>query len=275
MHFNTSIGFFGIIRDYYLIKRIVKSGLPVILHFHCDIPFWITNSVVKYYLKKTLKLTSKNVVLCNNSRQYLKNEFKVESDIIPNFLEQRLVIHKKSIRQNIRQVCFVGRVSIEKGAKELFEVADMFSEIEFKFAGEVTKEVSEWKKPQNIELLGAISHDKIINLLDESDVFLFLSHSEGFSLALLESMARGLPSIVTDVGANRDMLNGCGGRVIQVGDIEATKKAIEEMQDSALRYNMSLWNIEKVCNNYTIEKVVQELNEKYGRIVEENKCQYM
>ena len=36
--------------------------------------------------------------------------------------------------------------------------------------------------------------------LDDTDVFLFPTYSEGFSIALLEAMSRGVPVIATNVG---------------------------------------------------------------------------
>lgn len=42
--------------------------------------------------------------------------------------------------------------------------------------------------------------DNVSEYLQASDVFIFLSHSEAFSLSILEAVATGLPSIVTNVG---------------------------------------------------------------------------
>ena len=45
--------------------------------------------------------------------------------------------------------------------------------------------------------------DNVSEYLRASDVFIFLSHFEGFSLSILEALATGLPSIVTNVGGAR------------------------------------------------------------------------
>jgi glycosyltransferase involved in cell wall biosynthesis len=42
--------------------------------------------------------------------------------------------------------------------------------------------------------------DNVSEYLQASDVFIFLSHAEAFSLSILEALATGLPSIVTNVG---------------------------------------------------------------------------
>jgi glycosyltransferase involved in cell wall biosynthesis len=42
--------------------------------------------------------------------------------------------------------------------------------------------------------------DNVSEYLRASDVFIFLSHAEAFSLSIIEALATGLPSIVTNVG---------------------------------------------------------------------------
>jgi glycosyltransferase involved in cell wall biosynthesis len=58
------------------------------------------------------------------------------------------------------------------------------------------------------------------------DVFVLPSGIEGFSLALLEAMARGLPCVATDAGGNAEALaEGCG-LLYPPGDVEALAKAL-------------------------------------------------
>ena len=90
-HLNTNIGNFGIIRDYIIAKKIFRKKIPIVAHFHCDVPFWVTNPLVKFFLKKFLKFSNKNLVLCENSKKYLKETFGVESDKIPNFLDEKVI----------------------------------------------------------------------------------------------------------------------------------------------------------------------------------------
>lgn len=262
-HLNTSIGFFGVIRDYYLAKNIVRHGIPLVVHFHCDIPYWVRNPLIKCYLKKLLQLSKINFVLCKNSHQYLWHEFNKDSVFVPNFINEKLIIKRKVINTEIKKICFVGRVSEAKGAQEIFNVAIKFPNIQFKLAGEVSAEIESCSIPSNVELLGTLSHDKIINLLDESDLFLFPSHTEGFSMALAESMARGVPAIATDVGANANMLETNGGITVRVGDTEAMTDAVKKMQNSALRQEMSNWCIDKVKTYYTVGKVMDRIKTLY------------
>lgn len=266
-HLNTSIGLLGIVRDYYIARKIVKKGITLVVHFHCDIPYWVRNPLVKLYIKKMLELSNATFVLCENSQQYLKKEFGVESVMIPNFVEETLIVKEKKIRSKIEKVCFVGRVTLAKGAKEILETAQVFPNIQFQLVGEMTDEVVSLTKPSNVELLGLMSHENIIRLLDEADAFIFPSHTEGFSLALAESMARGLPSVATNVGANASMLENQGGYVVEVGDVSSIKEAISKMQEASVRKEMSQWCIDKVRENYTVTSVMNEFISQYKRVI--------
>lgn len=262
-HLNTNIGNFGIIRDYIIAKKIFRKKIPIVAHFHCDVPFWVTNPLVKFFLKKFLKFSNKNLVLCENSKKYLKETFGVESDKIPNFLDEKVIVTSKKIREEIEKVVFVGRVSISKGAKDIYELAKRFTNIEFVLIGEVSQEVIDWEKPTNCNLIGPKPYNEVLENLDDSDLFLFPSHTEGFSLALAECMARGIPSIATDVGAGLDMLENKGGIVVDKGDIDAMEKALNRLCSPQIRKEMSEWCINKVVDNYTVDKVMEGLLDKY------------
>ena len=249
-HFNTNIGLFGIIRDYYLLSLIHKKKIPIVLHFHCDIPYWVNNRIIKHYLKESLKLTKVNFVLCENSKRYLDENFNAASIKIPNFVDDSLLIESRDVKKKVEKIFFVGRITRMKGAKEIFALAEMFPDITFELVGEVSGEVATWSKPTNIVFAGIMSHDEVISHMDDADVFLFPSHTEGFSLALAEAMARGLHVIATDVGANRDMIEDKGGVIADIGDTVAMEAALVRFFDADVRKTMSEWNVEKAKSNY-------------------------
>ena len=265
-HLNTNIGAFGIVRDYFIARKVAKRGIPIILHFHCDVPKWDTNCITRHFLKKILKICKMEYVLCESSRRYLRDAYGVESTKIPNFLDEDLIAQSKAIREHIRKVMFSGRVSISKGAAEIFEVAKYFPDITFVLAGEVSEEIAPLKHPDNIVLAGVQEHKTVISDLDAADLFLFPSHTEGFSLALAEAMARGLPAVATDVGANAEMLEDQGGIVVAVGDFQAMKDAVMQLDDSDIREKMSLWNLKKVKEQYETKQVMRMLIQSYENV---------
>lgn len=264
VHLNTSCGTMGLLRDCILAVYIKKKGIPLVTHYHCDIPYWIRKKYSRSALKKLATLSDKNIVLCENSRKYLENEFDIESYIIPNFVDDSLIISKpKVINEELQKIVFVGRVSKAKGAYEIYELADRFPKITFELIGEVSEEFARLPKPQNVVLTGPMPHDDLIGHIDLADLFLFPSHSEGFSLALTEAMARGIPCIATDAGANSDMLSDDCGYVVKIGDTNSMEKAIKEMSYQK-RIVLSKNAVTKSINYYTVENVVKIFENLYS-----------
>jgi glycosyltransferase involved in cell wall biosynthesis len=71
--------------------------------------------------------------------------------------------------------------------------------------------------------------DDVPEILSLLDVFVLPSGIEGFSLALLEAMARGLPCVATDAGGNREALEGEAGTLFAPGDVAALGKALARL----------------------------------------------
>lgn len=83
----------------------------------------------------------------------------------------------------------------------------------------------------HIHLLG--SRSDVPNLLQASDIGLLTSHEEGFSNALLEGMAAGLPIIATDVGGNAEaVIHAQTGYIVPPHDPKALCKAILDLAGS-------------------------------------------
>ncbi len=264
VHLNTSCGTFGLFRDYLIAKRIKKKGLRLVTHFHCDIPYWIHNAISRRCLGKLVEISDERLVLCENSRMYLENTFGVSSHKVPNFLDDALIRNDdKPIADAVKTAFFVGRVSEAKGAKELYLLAERLPDIEFRLVGEVSEVVAAWVKPNNITLVGGLPHSEVLAEMDKADIFVFPSHSEGFSLALTEAMARGLPAIATDVGAAADMLaDGCG-IVVGVGDVEAMASAIAELDNPDRRRELSKLSVRKVREEYATDVILEQFKIYY------------
>ena len=264
VHLNTSCGTFGIVRDYLIAGKAKKKNVRLVTHYHCDIPDWIRNKVSKYYLKKLCSISDVNVVLCERSKKYLEDNFNIPSVVIPNFVSDELVLNTpKSIESEIKTVIFVGRVCKAKGADKVVELAKRFPDITFKLIGKHSEDMLGIEIPENVEIPGTMCHEELINQLDRADLFILPSTSEGFSVALAEAMARGVPSVVTNVGANEDMLHDGAGIVTSVGDVDAMEKSIRELSSIEKRREMSQNAIEKVGNNYVSSIVIKKLTEIY------------
>ena len=258
IHINSSCSPTGLLRD--VACLLLAKKCPVILHCHCD----VENQVGKSGLGKRLlafacKKAAMVLVLNDRSRKYLLDLGCHKAQILPNFIAEDAITQPRIIRQRLEKILYVGHVRREKGLFELLKAAEVLKEINFRLVGPVYEDLSHIHIPDNVELLGLKPREAVGAYLQNADVFLFPSYSEGFSVALLEAMAYGLPCIATDVGANKDMLEDQGGILIPVADANAIVDGVKKLQDETLRSHMSAWNQKKVRETYTVERVMARL----------------
>jgi glycosyltransferase involved in cell wall biosynthesis len=119
----------------------------------------------------------------------------------------------------------------------------------------------------NVLLLGS-RHD-VSDLLAASDLSLMSSHQEGFSNSVLEGMAAGLPSIVTDVGGNAEaVIQGESGLVVPPHDPERLAAAIEYLAGApALRATMGRNARTRVERNFALNACVTRYEELYASLI--------
>lgn len=111
----------------------------------------------------------------------------------------------------------------------------------------------------------------IPDLLCASDIGLIASHEEGFCNALLEKMAASLPVVATDVGGNREALDGGNaGMLVGRKDVESIARSlIQFIEDSELRLSMGALAHNVVINHYSINGLVSNSLKLYRS----EKCQ--
>lgn len=112
---------------------------------------------------------------------------------------------------------------------------------------------------KNITFLGLV--DDVIPYLKASSVFCLLSHSEGFSNALLEAMACSLPCVATRVGGNAEaIVDGQSGFIVSAGDAESTaSRLIELIANPARATSMGKLARKRVEQFFTIQIMIEKL----------------
>jgi len=105
-------------------------------------------------------------------------------------------------------------------------------------------------------------------LLALTDVFVTCSDREGFSNAILESMAAGAPVVATDVGGNAEaIVTGRSGFIVPVGrpDILADR-VTSLLADSGLRSRIAAGARERV-SLFTVESMCDATDLVYGEML--------
>ena len=101
------------------------------------------------------------------------------------------------------------------------------------YSDEIQEMIRSLNLERNVKLLGFVENP--VPLLKMSDAFCMLSRSEGFSNALLEAMACGVPSVVTRVGGNPEAIaDGENGFLVSIeDDSAAAEKLLALLRDPA------------------------------------------
>jgi glycosyltransferase involved in cell wall biosynthesis len=130
-------------------------------------------------------------------------------------------------------------------------------------------EVQEFGLTENVHFLGNLS--EVFALLKLSDVFCLLSRTEGFSNALLEAMASGLPCVATRVGGNAEAIDeGQSGFLLPVEDAVAAAERIRFLlrnPEEARRVGRAARRT--VEEKFTSEKMAGQLAHLYQALLSE------
>lgn len=260
VHSCIPAGTLSMMREYVCacITKIKKRKF--IVHFRCTVPNIAVGKLSNFILKLLCKKCDLIMTLNEQTNEYLRKITDTPLVLIPNFISESEIFDSKVISDKIDTALYVGGVVETKGAYELIEVAQKNPDIQFRLVGSVDSAISEYVKNQDIKNLtfcGSLDKPTVKTELKNADVFMFLSYfeGEGFSNALCEAMAAGLPCVVTKWAANPDMIEDKGGVAVDIKNAEAASQALCSMQSPEVRRAQSDFNISKVKNCY-IERVI-------------------
>ena len=134
-----------------------------------------------------------------------------------------------------KQLLAVGSFKSKKGYSYLIDGAAEFflRHPEFTLViagdGERRQEIEEQIKTKNLQekvlLLGVVQRDRLVQLLNESKLFVMSSLYEGFPKALLEALACGTPAVIT-TGCNAAEIIKTTGLIVPKGDAGALARAM-------------------------------------------------
>lgn len=248
-----------------------KYGVPFIIHFRCTVPNYATNWMTCWLLKELLSKAQAAIVLNSASKECLEGISNIPSHLIPNFVStNEFAAAQKEARRYegpLKTVLYTGGIIESKGAFDIPGIARELPKVEFRLAGngEFPDDVV---VPENVVLLGQLNRTAILEEYKNADAFLFLTRfkGEGFSNSLVEAMGFGLPCIASDWAANADMIGSDGGIIVDYHDLHGVVRALESLEDPALRYKMGAINQEKAMRCYSETAVIAQYIELYRKV---------
>src|SRR6476469_9278003 len=171
----------------------------------------------------------------------------------------------------------VGRLTVAKGQEDLvsafaeFHKKNPFTKLDI--AGEgprrpfLEKLIVDLGLQNKVRLLGSVAN--IPKLLSEYDLFVFSSHYEGFSGALVEAMLAGIPIVASDISMNKEAVEH-----LKTGYLYKVKSVASLIE--ALQYETNNYSIMKEMSKeaktvaqrlYDLNKIVKEHERIYNNCI--------
>lgn len=213
-------------------------GIPYVAVKHMVLPHnpWTLAPTVRGRITRACALARKVVLVSEATRDLLCQDFAVDpahTAVIPNgrppvFFEPRSEAARAAVRRELDippdafAVMTVAAISKLKGFDVLRQVVPRMVR-----EGRIGNTVFVWIGDGEPEYLSALKTElaaagaapfvrfagkrgDIPRCLDAADAFLLASQSESCPLGLIEAMAKGLPTVATEVGGIPEVLGGCG-----------------------------------------------------------------
>jgi glycosyltransferase involved in cell wall biosynthesis len=188
---------------------------------------------------------------------------------------------KYAIRDDLRLILFLGRVTPKKGLPMLIEAMSQLGTKlnnwmlivagadEFNHASEIRSLVGKYALDNNVRVIGPIYNEDKRNAFAAADVFVLPSHSEGAPMVILEALGTGRPVLATKASPWEDLVtNGCGWWT----DINATaiSSALNEATNKTKSALMSMGEKGRkiVYDGYTWTRIASMSVELYQWLLE-------
>lgn len=226
------------------LKRAGLTMPPTIVNFHGYEMYQVApNLRVKlehYLLRLPVRFNAKNAdyVMSYGGRiTQLIGDLGIQKDKIleiPSGIELSWIRKSIPTHQNVsRRFLFIGRFERRKGIEELHKVLRSLQEnfsFRFDFVGPIPKscQLDDGRVTYHGKI---IDKERLWQIMDNCEVLVTPSHSEGMPNVILEGMARGLAVIATDVGAVAELVDKTCGWLLNSCDIDQLKSVIQEVSE--------------------------------------------
>jgi glycosyltransferase involved in cell wall biosynthesis len=225
---------------------------------------WKPNTIL--YLQRELELADYYIVASEFAKRSLlecgiddKRIFKVPYGVDQdNFKYTPQVFDER--KEKPLEMIFVGQVDYRKGIIHLLNALKDFEEktINLKLVGEIDKKSEIYQIAQhmkNVSFTGFVTKDKLSDLYNASDVFIFPTLCEGFGLVVLEAMSCGVPVICSaNAGGNDVIIEGENGFEIPASNVEVIKEKIQWCLDNREKLFSMRENAMNTAAFYTWER---------------------
>ncbi len=273
----------AIYRDwvFWLAARLV--GCRIVLNLHGTRPSvkFASYSFHRWFVNRVASMASYIVVPNTVDWDGLKQIYSVD---VPSEVVRNTTYVPEHFRQSLKRpekrsgpvsLIVVGRLSEAKGAWDLLQALALVIKEEPSvsltwvglgaspsddiYARELCASLG---IEANVRLAGQVADSEKYLELEQSDIFVLPTHSEGFPLALLEAMAMGLPVVTTPVGGIPEVIiDGVNGYLVLPKDIESlADRILTLLREPDKREQMGEANRKLYWEQLSARKVVDRIH---------------
>lgn len=221
--------------------RAVSPGVAFVDMCHVEEPHWLNGGHPRFGVgyHDTLDL---NIVTTKHLSEWMQDRGAdgkrirvmytgVRSAQATRPAEVRAMVRAElNIPADMPVIVFIGRLCEQKRPAMLVEIFKAMRDYDLVFQslvigdgeqrGQIEELISQYDLTGNVQMLGSVSHQKWLDILIASDIFIMPSQYEGISIALLEALAAGVVPVVAKVGGHEEIVNLNAGVLIPHGDNE-------------------------------------------------------
>jgi glycosyltransferase involved in cell wall biosynthesis len=154
---------------------------------------------------------------------------------------------EREIEKNGKYLLYIGRLQKYKGVLDICEafekVTAKFPDLKLKIvgSGQFRKNLEIWISKRGLQdkisLLGFISEEEKLSLLQHAFLIVQPSYKEGWGLTVIEANACGVPVVANNAPGLCDSVSyGKTGLLYKYGDVEDAAKKIEEFLQNPQKY---------------------------------------
>ncbi len=269
--------FFGIPCGYIA----MKLGLPYLVSLRgSDVPFhnpkyeWLDKLFFESLSRKIWAKSAFVVANSNGLRETaLKTSPKQSIELIFNGVDTEFYSPCPKVPHEKLRVISVGRISKIKGYDVLIKALSKLSDkVELTLIGDGpelhTLQNQARELGFDVNFASRLEKEKVVEYLQQSDVYMLTSLSEGMSNSLLEAMSCGLPIVTTPVGGADELLSD-NGFIIEKESEEAILKAVRlYLTNKELRISQGEKS-RAIAKKFSWAQVSQDYYQLYQKIVSE------
>lgn len=250
-------------RDLYFI------GIPAILN-KCKIVSFVRGEP-KFYDYPRFILSYYIISLSDNLIKHFPGFLKKKSKVIPNYIKFEDLETSSKCKSEVVNVAFIGSIVPIKGLENLVEIVNLLDQENYiiNIYGDIPTDDYKWYKDKIQKLIDKYNlrkyfsfngwKENIVPHINETDIVVLTSKSEGLPRAILEAMSLSKPVIAFNVGGVSSLIkDNYNGFLIEYGNNkDFALKLSKLIEDSNLREQFGR-NSFKVVKESFSDKVVKK-----------------